>query len=153
MGCRPQATEPISLSPGTAPVSSRPYSRTFSVDGPLICGLCSQCCRGPLRTPVLLNPKTELEKYPCVSIKMQSGRTFHFLASNDNTDCIYISARGCTIYSTRPEGCRNFDCRDHVNEPRLPERMRVEGLKRIPVISGQTRGSVRGKRSAVESVL
>ena len=97
---------------------------------PLVCGQCRQCCVGPLRVPVLLNPATELGKYPHVSITGPSGATFHFLATNADTDCIFIGDAGCTIYETRPEGCRNFDCREVVDQPDLPPLIRVEALRR-----------------------
>jgi Fe-S-cluster containining protein len=28
-----------------------------------------------------------------------------------NGDCVYLGAKGCTIYEDRPAVCRNFDCR------------------------------------------
>jgi Fe-S-cluster containining protein len=106
------------------------------MDAPLHCGDCQECCRGPNRTPVLLNPKTELGKYPTVSIAVPDGPTFHFLSSRDSTDCPFVTDSGCAIYATRPEACRNFDCRDHVDDAALPSRMRVEALRRIPVENG-----------------
>lgn len=67
-------------------------------------------------------------KKPSNPYYVKSGR--RYLMRKSNGDCIFFNG-GCTIYSDRPMACRLFDCRDYVNHPDLPERVRVEALKRV----------------------
>ena len=47
------------------------------------------------------------------------------LSRKENGDCVYL-ADGCSIYEERPDECRQFDCRDYIENPLLPERVRQE---------------------------
>lgn len=102
-----------------------PKSQVNTNKSPLICGNCSQCCQGPDRELLLEEDEGMSDDYPYY---VKSGR--RYLMRKSNGDCIFFDG-GCTIYSDRPMACRLFDCRDYVNHPDLPERVRVEALKRV----------------------
>ena len=102
------------------------------MDGPLRCGLCRECCRGP-RELELHEPSWAYRTY-----KKKGGAVF--LATQPNGDCVYLCATGCSIYDSRPQACRDFDCRDHVEDSRLPGRMRVEAVRRMPIAAGAGSG-------------
>jgi Fe-S-cluster containining protein len=91
-------------------------------DTPLVCGLCRECCVGP-RALEIDEPSWLYRTY------QKNGATL--LATGANGDCIYLEKNGCSIYECRPQACRDFDCRDYVEDARLPARMRVEALRRI----------------------
>lgn len=90
---------------------------------PIRCGTCSECCRGP-RELDISEPAGFYQTY------VRDGKVY--LATDDKGDCVYLGRAGCTIYAQRPQACRAFDCRDYVDDPRLPARMRVQARLRLP---------------------
>jgi hypothetical protein len=42
-----------------------------------------------------------------------TGSPIFLLATEENGQCVYLGAKGCTIYERRPLLCRSFDCRAH----------------------------------------
>jgi hypothetical protein len=111
--------------PGTAAGSSQVSSTTPSTNGtPLVCGLCQECCKGPRELDIT-------EPAWLYSTYTRGGKTY--LATRKNGDCVYLDAGGCSIHAQRPQACRAFDCRDYLNDPRLPMRMRVAALRRNPM--------------------
>ena len=56
-----------------------------------------------------------------------------YLATRDNGDCVYLCSGGCSIYETRPNICRSYDCRDYVTHPGMPLRIRLQAVRRMPV--------------------
>ena len=89
---------------------------------PLICGLCRECCKGPRALEI----NERAGKY-----RTYQARGVVLLAQKPNGDCVYLRDTGCSIYDSRPKACRDFDCRDYVEDARLPHRIRVEALRRI----------------------
>ncbi len=85
----------------------------------LICGSCRECCKGPRE---LLITETGYSSYE------KDGMTY--LATQKNGDCVYLFEGGCSIYEDRPQACQDFDCREYLDNPNLPERIRIEAVKR-----------------------
>lgn len=56
-----------------------------------------------------------------------------FLATRANGDCVYLCAGGCSIYDTRPNICRSYDCRDYATHPGMPLRIRLAAVRRMPM--------------------
>jgi len=90
----------------------------------LVCGLCRECCKGP-RQLRIKPPKPPWQYYTYKN----DGHTY--LGTQPNGDCIYLTPAGCMIYSVRPDECRAFDCRDHVDHPLIQPRIQIEALKRM----------------------
>ena len=69
------------------------------------CDTCRACCKAPWF--VRLMP-WEKEKHGGVDV----------LPHKENGDCIYLVDAGCSLFGKpeRPQVCRQFDCRDKVNE-------------------------------------
>jgi len=87
----------------------------------LECGSCSECCKGPRELELLPEDHGKYFEYH------EEGKVF--LMRKANEDCIYLEG-GCSIYADRPETCRRFDCREHLDEA-IPERVKIEALKRL----------------------
>lgn len=88
------------------------------------CGSCTECCRGPDRR-LALHPFDNPAEYETYEID-----EVVYLARKDNDDCLYLTDAGCSIYERRPIVCRQWDCRNYVDHPNLPQRIRIEALKR-----------------------
>lgn len=98
------------------------YSQPRPARSPLICGACRECCKGP-RELELFEPSFMWHT------EARGGKTF--LATRDNGDCVYLCSGGCSIYETRPNACRDFDCRDYVTHPGMSRRIRLQAARRI----------------------
>lgn len=61
----------------------------------------------------------------------RDGKTY--LATRASGDCVYLCSGGCSIYATRPNVCRSYDCRDYVTHPGMPLRIRLQAVRRMPV--------------------
>jgi Fe-S-cluster containining protein len=78
-------------------------AREIEVDKhpPLVCGECSACCK----------------TFPAIALTAEESP--HYLSSADGTSllidsdgvCAYLINDGCSIYDTRPQACRSYDCR------------------------------------------
>lgn len=88
----------------------------------LICGTCSECCRGPRELELLPQDQGKYQEYE------KGGKTY--LARKENQDCVYLDGN-CSIYEDRPVTCRKFDCRDYLGHPDMPARIAIEAIKRI----------------------
>jgi len=55
----------------------------------------------------------------------------HYLEKRANDDCLYVKLGGCSIYETRPNVCRTYDCRRYLGWNGQRETVRVEALKRV----------------------
>jgi hypothetical protein len=74
--------------------------------GAVPCAGCTLCCKGDA---IRLLPgdnanNYQTEKHPYVTDALM-------LAHKPNHDCIYLIPGGCLIHSTRPQQCREMDCR------------------------------------------
>ena len=88
----------------------------------LVCGECSQCCRGPGRGRLRVKPSDD---YGTLDVFGD-----HFLPNKLNGDCAYVTDEGCSIYEKRPQVCRDYDCRVFLNHMHIPIRIRIEAEKR-----------------------
>lgn len=75
------------------------------------CGKCTQCCQwgGDLHIRAPLTKKEiKSKKYK---------HKFSLLAADPITgNCVYLIDGKCSIYEDRPSGCKEFDCRDILND-------------------------------------
>ncbi len=85
---------------------------------PLVCGRCRECCKG---FRVL-----DIEDADMYEVFWKEGVSY--LAQKENGDCIYLRDEGCSIYETRPQECRDFDCRDYKDDRRMLPRIRLAGM-------------------------
>ncbi len=71
------------------------------------CNGCTRCCKGDavriLETEDPRNWKTEV--HPIFISKLM-------LAHKPNRDCRYLGSNGCTIHETKPQMCKDMDCRN-----------------------------------------
>lgn len=83
---------------------------------PIDCAGCQACCKGPDRV-------LYVEEGPWVR---EGGK----LAQKANGDCLYLCESGCSIYESRPEPCRRFDCRDYLWD-HVPDRVKRAARARL----------------------
>ena len=78
------------------------------------CDGCTECCRSG--QGLVLHPEhgDEVDSYEHrVAGHRDDGSPVFVLATSDKGACVYLGARGCTIYERRPVLCRSFDCRKY----------------------------------------
>lgn len=87
----------------------------------VICGDCSECCSGPNRNGVRLNPQwgDEVQRY-----RYETRFDGVYLKQRDDGTCVYLESNGCSIYPVRPALCRVYDCRVIADLEETPERIR-----------------------------
>lgn len=90
------------------------------------CNGCTECCRGPRKLSISESDAQRLKHYRVFN---NEGMTY-YLARKENEDCYYLGDSGCSIYDTRPDKCRVFDCRDHIEKADLPERILIQARLR-----------------------
>jgi len=73
------------------------------------CDGCSECCKS--NQGLVLHPEhgDNLNSYE----RREVSPGVFVLAADESGACVYLGARGCTIYERRPFLCRSFDCREH----------------------------------------
>jgi Fe-S-cluster containining protein len=74
------------------------------------CNGCTLCCH---RDAVRLLPADDASKYQTQPHEYMPGQLM--LAHKPNGDCIYLGTHGCTIHETKPQMCREMDCRNLAN--------------------------------------
>lgn len=70
------------------------------------CGGCTRCCHNDA---VRLLPNDEPSQYQTQPHPYMKGALM--LAHAPNGDCVYLGPQGCTIHATKPQMCREMDCR------------------------------------------
>lgn len=74
--------------------------------------LCIECCKW---MTFIIKKSEELEKqlefYIERGCKIQHIKESDSIAITIPSVCPHLTVMGCRIYSTRPESCRNYDCR------------------------------------------
>ena len=70
------------------------------------CNGCTLCCQGDA---IRLLPGDDPTLYQTVPHDYDAR--FLMLAHKPNGDCVYLGAAGCTIHATKPQMCREMDCR------------------------------------------
>jgi Fe-S-cluster containining protein len=116
--------------PGSATTLLRMWKRADEGTGEVSvpCGSCNACCRAP-NMQVALSPEEaarfggvlgEILDYP-PNGEVRWGEPLdhvphkigtHYLPKKDDGSCVYLIDDRCSIYETRPQSCRNYDCRE-----------------------------------------
>jgi Fe-S-cluster containining protein len=73
------------------------------------CEGCVECCKGPNRRGVKLDPRFGDIPQNYETEVRPDGL---YLSQNESGDCVYLTSSGCcSIYTSRPAVCRWYDCR------------------------------------------
>lgn len=78
------------------------------------CHSCTECCKS--NQGLFLHPDQgdQVDSYQHQTLTdPASGKSVFLLATDGKGACVYLGAKGCTIYDRRPLLCRSFDCRKH----------------------------------------
>ena len=78
---------------------------TFAPDS-VPCDGCTRCCHGDA---VRLLDSDDLSKYQTEPHPYMPE--VRVVAHKPNGDCLYLGDEGCTIHDTKPQMCREMDCR------------------------------------------
>lgn len=70
------------------------------------CNGCTLCCHGDA---VRILPHEDAGRWR--TEPHQSAPGARMLAHKANGDCVYLGASGCTIHDSKPQLCREMDCR------------------------------------------
>ena len=71
------------------------------------CNGCTLCCKHDL---VRILPFEDPDQWVTVPHPYREGE--RALSHQPNGDCIYLGDAGCTIHDTKPQICREMDCRN-----------------------------------------
>lgn len=71
------------------------------------CDGCTRCCRGDA---VRILPHEDASQWITEPHPLGSGT--RMLAHKRDGNCVYLDAHGCTIHETKPQQCREMDCRN-----------------------------------------
>lgn len=77
------------------------------------CGDCVGCCTSSYYIPLRPLDVAVLEQVPAAFLtKSQHHPDSHWLMGyRPNGHCPMFTAQGCSVYATRPQTCRDYDCR------------------------------------------
>jgi hypothetical protein len=77
------------------------------------CGDCVGCCTSSYYIPLRPRDVAVLEQVPAAFLtKSQVHPESHWLMGYQaNGHCPMFDGRGCSVYATRPQTCRDYDCR------------------------------------------
>lgn len=70
------------------------------------CDGCTLCCRGD---HIRILPHEDASQWQTIPHTRLPGQ--RMLARRANGDCIYLGEKGCTIQDTKPQLCKEMDCR------------------------------------------
>lgn len=70
------------------------------------CNGCTLCCHGDA---VRILPHEDASQWQTTTHEVL--RDARMLAHRPNGDCVYLGAHGCTIQDSKPQMCREMDCR------------------------------------------
>jgi Fe-S-cluster containining protein len=77
------------------------------------CGDCVGCCTSSYYIPLRPRDVAVLEQVPAAFLtKSQDQPDSHWLMGyRPNGHCPMFAGQGCSVYATRPQTCRDYDCR------------------------------------------
>ncbi len=87
--------------------------------GTVRCNGCTLCCHGDA---IRLLPEDDVTQYK--TVPHDHFKDELMLAHKENGDCVYLSDGGCSIHTSKPQMCREMDCR------RLARTVKKKDLKR-----------------------
>lgn len=70
------------------------------------CNGCTRCCHNDL---IRLLPSDDPTQYRTIPHPYRRGAKA--LAHKPDGDCVYLGKNGCIIHATKPQMCREMDCR------------------------------------------
>lgn len=76
------------------------------------CGSCTRCCRGNSIVMLMEHDGDDIDSYQHEYVTLPGAGYGPILKRQQNGDCIYLGAGGCTIHDRAPVVCRAFDCRN-----------------------------------------
>jgi hypothetical protein len=87
------------------------------------CGSCTGCCVSSYPIPLRTTDHVALERVPSRYLHLPAGAGSGFarMGFRDDGSCPLLSASGCSIYSDRPQTCRDYDCRIYAAAGLLPD--------------------------------
>ena len=72
-----------------------------------LCSQCGMCCNGVMFHRVRLQPADSPKELAALGLKLKRKRGQHYLLQ----PCPAFQGTHCSIYASRPERCRLFECR------------------------------------------
>ncbi len=111
-----------------------------------LCTACGLCCNGVLFHTVRLQPRDSAKDLTALGMKLKRKKGQRYILQ----PCPAWRAAGCTIYESRPERCRLFECQQlqrvahgKISEPEALEKIReaqrlVEKLNTLMDQAGRT---------------
>ena len=77
------------------------------------CGDCVGCCTSSYYIPLRPRDVAVLEQVPAAFLTKSQDQPFsHWLMGHrTNGHCPMFAGQGCSVYATRPQTCRDYDCR------------------------------------------
>src|SRR5450759_2248587 len=94
-----------------------------------LCSQCGMCCNGAMFHRVRLQPADSPKELAALGLKLKRKRGQHYLLQ----PCPAFQGTHCSIYASRPERCRLFECRQlqRVNAGEITEAMALEKIREV----------------------
>ena len=94
-----------------------------------LCSQCGMCCNGVMFHRVRLQPSDSPKELAALGLKLKRKRGEHYLLQ----PCPAFQGTHCSIYASRPERCRLFECRQlqRVNAGEITEAMALEKIREV----------------------
>jgi uncharacterized protein len=120
-------------------------------DADVPCGDCVGCCVSSYPIPLRPTDRVALERVPPghLHLPVASGGLARMGYRSDGT-CPMLCASKCTIYSDRPQTCRDYDCRIYAASGLLPDGDRPVIRQRVQAWQFQLESA--GEQDAAASV-
>jgi Fe-S-cluster containining protein len=100
-----------------------------------LCSQCGMCCNGVMFHRVRLQPADSPKELAALGLKLKRKRGQHYLLQ----PCPAFRETHCSIYMSRPQRCRLFECRQlqRVNAGEITEAMALEKIREVKGRVGQ----------------
>ncbi len=90
-------------------------------DADVPCDGCVGCCVSSYPIPLRATDQVALERVPAEHLKLALGEGRAVMGYRGDGTCPMLEARCCTIYSDRPQTCRDYDCRIYAAAGFVPD--------------------------------
>lgn len=101
---------------------------SFTVGATVPCNGCTRCCHGDAVRLLANDDPSQYQTEP--HPYMPEAR---MLAHKPNGDCIYLGDDGCTIHATKPQMCREMDCRLIAAQVTWTQARKLDARGRLPI--------------------